>query len=456
MFIFLNHPIRMKYIVLIAVIALIIFVKPWDISIAGVNKSAQQDTTLIPPLSERPLPLLPVNQVTNNTDSELAETQRFDRMIEQFMNKWEIKGASFALMKDNRLIYCKGYGLADAEAQIPTDVKHVFRVASVSKLITAVGIMKLVEEGKIRLNDRVFGEQGVLNDSCFLDIKDPRSKKITVEQLLRHQGGYSIAYGDPMFCPLEIARKMNVEPPVDLNTMIRFVLSRRLGYSPGDGTRYSNIGYGILSKVIEKVTGKGYEEYIRKNILKPAGCSDMYLGHNLDTDHFPNEVKYYEVSNAELIPACDGSGKMVYRSNGGNNIEELYGAGGWVASPAELLRFLATIDGNPEVKDILKPETIRYMTKSLPNALPIGWIETNTSGDWSRTGTLAGTSALMKKQRDGYSWIFVTNTSSWKGSRFPHYIEAMMQKALTTVPQWPERNLFELQNMDHEKLMAIR
>lgn len=456
MFIFLNHPIRMKYIVLIAVIALIIFVKPWDISIAGVNKSAQQDTTLIPPLSERPLPLLPVNQVTNNTDSELAETQRFDRMIEQFMNKWEIKGASFALMKDNRLIYCKGYGLADAEAQIPTDVKHVFRVASVSKLITAVGIMKLVEEGKIRLNDRVFGEQGVLNDSCFLNIKDPRSKKITVEQLLRHQGGYSIAYGDPMFCPLEIARKMNVEPPVDLNTMIRFVLSRRLGYSPGDGTRYSNIGYGILSKVIEKVTGKGYEEYIRKNILKPAGCSDMYLGHNLDTDHFPNEVKYYEVSNAELIPACDGSGKMVYRSNGGNNIEELYGAGGWVASPAELLRFLATIDGNPEVKDILKPETIRYMTKSLPNALPIGWIETNTSGDWSRTGTLAGTSALMKKQRDGYSWIFVTNTSSWKGSRFPHYIEAMMQKALTTVPQWPERNLFELQNMDHEKLMAIR
>lgn len=397
MFIFLNHPIRMKYIVLIAVIALIIFVKPWDISIAGVNKSAQQDTTLIPPLSERPLPLLPVNQVTNNTDSELAETQRFDRMIEQFMNKWEIKGASFALMKDNRLIYCKGYGLADAEAQIPTDVKHVFRVASVSKLITAVGIMKLVEEGKIRLNDRVFGEQGVLNDSCFLDIKDPRSKKITVEQLLRHQGGYSIAYGDPMFCPLEIARKMNVEPPVDLNTMIRFVLSRRLGYSPGDGTRYSNIGYGILSKVIEKVTGKGYEEYIRKNILKPAGCSDMYLGHNLDTDHFPNEVKYYEVSNAELIPACDGSGKMVYRSNGGNNIEELYGAGGWVASPAELLRFLATIDGNPEVKDILKPETIRYMTKSLPNALPIGWIETNTSGDWSRTGTLAGTSALDRK-----------------------------------------------------------
>ena len=446
----------MKYIVLIAVIALIIFVKPWDISIAGVNKSAKQDSTLIPPLSELPLALLPVNQVTNNSDSDLPETQRFDRIIEQFMNKWEIKGASFALMKDNRLIYCKGYGLADAEAQIPTDVKQVFRVASVSKLITAVGIMKVVEERKLRLKDQVFGEQGILNDSCFLNIKDPRSKKITVEQLLRHQGGYSITYGDPMFCPLDIARKMNVEAPVDLNTMIQFVLSRPLGYTPGEGTRYSNIGYGILSKVIEKVTGKGYEEYIRKQILKPAGCSDMFLGHNLDADHFPNEVKYYEVSNAELIPACDGSGKMVYRSNGGNNIEELYGAGGWVASPAELLRFLAAIDGNPEVKDILRPETIRYMTQSMPNTMPIGWIETNTDGEWTRTGTLAGTSALMKKQRDGYSWIFVTNTSSWKGSRFPHYINAMMQNAMRTVSHWPERNLFELQNMDHEKLMAVR
>lgn len=97
----------MKYIVLITVIALIIFVKPWDISIAGVNKSAKQDSTLIPPLSELPISLLPINQVTNNTDSELPETERLDRTIEQFMNKWEIKGASFALMKDNRLIYCK-------------------------------------------------------------------------------------------------------------------------------------------------------------------------------------------------------------------------------------------------------------------------------------------------------------------------------------------------------------
>lgn len=446
----------MKYIILLVIAALIIFLKPWDISFAGGLWTVKEDTTLTSSATAPPEPLLPVNHVTNNSDSELPQTEQFDKTIERFMQKWEIKGASLALMKDNQLIYCKGYGYIDDEAKIQTDVKHVFRVASVSKLITAVGIMKLSEEGRLHTYDKVFGEQGILNDSCFLDIKDPRCKDITIEQLLRHQGGFSIAYGDPMFCPLDIANKMNVPLPISLNTTIQFVLSRKLAFAPGYGTRYSNIGYGILSKVIEKVTGENYETYIRKYVLQPAGCSDMHLGSNIETDHLPNEVKYYEVSNAELIPACDGSGEMVPRSNGGNNIEELYGAGGWVASPAELIRFLAAIDGQEGIQDILKPETVAYMTEYIPNTLPIGWIDTNPAGDWMRTGTLAGTSALMKKQHDGYSWIFVTNTSSWQGSRFPHYISSMMEKAMTTVPQWPDRNLFDLQHTDHEKLMVVR
>lgn len=259
-----------------------------------------------------------------------------------------------------------------------------------------------------------------------------------------------------MFCPITVAKKMNVPPPADLNTMIRFVLSRRLSYTPGESTAYSNIGYGILSKVIEKASGEDYETYIRKHILLPAGCFDMHLGKNLYEDKFPNEVKYYEVSNADPIPACDGSGQLVPRSNGGNNIEELYGAGGWVASPSELLRFLATIDNNPTIPDILTPSSIEYMTQNVPNTLPIGWIETNNKGEWVRTGTLAGTSALMKRQSDGYSWVFLTNTSSWKGSHFHSYIDRAVDKAMATVSEWPKRDLFEMQSMDHEKLLVIR
>lgn len=447
----------MKYFILIIVVGLIILVRPWEFSIAGGILSVQKDTTLIASAKQRDtLRLLPANQVINNKDSELEITRKFDRIIEKFMSKWDIKGASFALMKDDQLIYSKGYGYADIEANIPMDVMHVFRIASVSKLITAVGIMKLQEEGKLQLSDPVFGPDGILNDSIFQNIKDSHTKQITVEHLLRHQGGYTNTYGDPMFCPVDVARKMDAVPPADLNTMIKFVLSRRLRFKPGESTSYSNIGYGILSKVIEKVSGQSYETYIRKHLLLPAGCFDMHLGKNLYEDKLPNEVKYYEVSNAEQIPACDGSGKLVPRSYGGNNIEELYGAGGWVASPAELLRFLAVIDNNPTLPDILSPTSIEYMTQNVPNSLPIGWIETNDSGDWMRTGTLAGTSALMKKQANGYSWFFVTNTSSWKGSRFHNYINTAISYAMSTVKEWPERNLFEMQHLNHEKLLVTR
>lgn len=446
----------MKYIVFVVFITLILLFRPWK-SIIVNSSDVERDSILVSTrgLSDS-LQLLPANQVITNEDSELELTRKFDRQIERFMKKWELKGASFALMRDDRLIYSKGYGFADEEANVPMDVMHVFRIASISKLITAVGIMKLQEEGKLQLSDCVFGPRGILNDSIFLDIKDKRTKTITVENLLRHQGGYTITYGDPMFCPIAVAQKMKVQPPADLNTMIQFVLSRRLSYRPGESTAYSNIGYGILSKVIEKISGESYENYIRKHILLPAGCFDMHLGKNLYEDKLPNEVKYYEVSNAEQILACDGSGKLVPRSNGGNNIEELYGAGGWVASPSELLRFLASIDNNPIIPDILQPESIEYMTHKVSSTLPIGWIETNNRGEWIRTGTLAGTSALMKRQADGYSWVFLTNTSSWKGSHFPTYINGAVNHAMATVTTWPERDLFEMQNMDHEKLLVIK
>lgn len=447
----------MKYIIGIILAGLVFMLKPWKLVLTDKYAETQRDTLFVLPINPLDsIKLLPANQVITNKDSELELTRQFDEMIEKFMHKWDIKGASFALMKDNHLIYSKGYGLADAEANIPMDVQHVFRIASVSKLITAVGIMKLQEEGKLLLTDFVFGEEGILNDSIFLNIRDKRSKKITVEHLLRHQGGYSINYGDPMFYPVDIARKMNVPPPADLNTMIRFVLSKRLGYAPGKSTAYSNIGYGILSKVIEKASGEDYETYIRKHVLLPAGCFDMHLGKNLYEDKLPNEVKYYEVENAELIPACDGSGQLVPRSNGGNNIEELYGAGGWVASPSELLRFLATIDNQPEIPDLLTSESIEYMTRKIPHSLPIGWIKTNSKGDWVRTGTLAGTSALMKRQADGYSWVFLTNTSSWKGSCFHDYINAAVNRAMATVTEWPQRDLFEMQNTSDKRLLVVR
>lgn len=424
----------MKYILVILLILLILFFKPWN------PQEVYSEISSVDTISPE---FIPIHDYIQNHNSDLAETKCLDQTIERFIKQWEIKGASFAIMKDGKLVYSKGYGYADEEQGIKTNVNHIFRVASISKLITAVGIMKLVENHRLRLSDPVFGENGILPDSIYGPVADKRTREITVEHLLRHRGGFTLRFGDPMFLPVDIARKMNIPPPADLNTIIRFVLSKRLHFRPGTSTSYSNVGYGILSKVIEKTSGIPYEIFIRDSILFPAGCYDMHLGRNLREHRFSNEVCYYEPDNAELVPSCNGADTLVFRSNGGNNIEELFGAGGWVASPTELLRFLAAIDGDPTKPDLLTPESIRIMTEKISNALPLGWMKTNTEGDWYRSGTLAGTSAMMKHQRDGFSWVFITNTSSWTGAKFSHKIETMIHQAIDRVKSWPDRDLFD-------------
>ena len=267
-----------------------------------------------------------INHLLDNSNSELEETRQFERIVERFMQQWEITGASIAIMKDGKLLYSKGFGWADKEQGIRTDVRHIFRIASLSKLITATGIMKLCEQGRLSLGDRVFGADGILNDSLFRNIRDKRIEKITVEHLLRHQGGYSIRSGDPLFCSVSVAKQLGIAPPVGFDDMVRYAAETRLRYEPGSSNLYSNLGYVVLTKVIEKASGLPYESFIRDSILSPAGCHDMHIGRSSYEQKFPNEVRYYEPSDAEPTEAFDGSGRLVPRRYGGRDRQELRGA----------------------------------------------------------------------------------------------------------------------------------
>ncbi len=389
-------------------------------------------------------PYISINEWLANELCEHQETAALDKYIQRFMQRWAIQGGSLAVMKDGKLIYTKGYGWADHEAGIRTDAHHIFRVASLSKLITATAIMKMAEDSLLRLNEPVFGPDGILNEAGFTELKDKRMKKITVEHLLRHQGGFTNARGDLLFSTREIMLREDLDSVPTMDQVIQHALSYRLGYTPGQSSRYSNVGYLILSKIIEVRSGMRYEQYCQEKILRPAGCYDMHLAKNRYEDRYPNEVRYYESYDATPIPAYDNSGDSLYRSYGGNNIEGLYGAGGWVSSPAEFLRFVSTIDAHPGVPDLLSENSLRTMMSRPNGASPIGWAYGSWNGNWIRTGNLAGSSAILKRQQNGISWIFITNTSSWKGSRFPRYIESMFRTASARVKQWPEQDLFEL------------
>lgn len=425
-----------RVFIIIVVVVVVLVLRPWRLIGTADNIQAREipiDTIQIP-----------LNQIVQNSHSDIPEAKRFDKTVNAFIHQWNIVGASLAIMKDGNLIYSKGYGLADRERGDSTEVRHIFRVASASKLITATAIMHLYDKGFLKLNSKVFGRGGIL--SQYTGYTDKKIEKINVEQLLRHKAGFSVRAGDPMFDP----SRMGIGLPVTGEGMVDFVLKRGLGYTPGGQTRYSNVGYLVLSQIVEKLTGQPYERYVKDSILSPIGCIDMHIGEAFSSQYFPNEVQYYEDGNAEPIAAHDGSGRMVAKSNGGNDIRMLSGAGGWVCSAVEMLKFVAAIDYENPHENILSRRAMQIMTSAAKGEMPIGWSNINNSGDWWRSGSMAGTSTMLRRQSNGYTWIFITNTSSWKGAHFPRMINAMMQNAFDKVTKWPDKDLFQADSLAEE------
>ena len=387
--------------------------------------------------------LLPANLRLTNSFSSGSEFEKSEQAISSFMHRWTIEGASIAIARDGKLVYAKGFGFADTASHEETQPYSKFRIASISKLITAIAVMKLNEEGKLSLNQKVFGPEGILNDTAYCHPKDKRVFDITVAHLLSHEGGWTARWGDQMFMPLVIAQQMKVAPPVDTKTIVRFTLSKRLHFTPGTGKSYSNLGYGILGLVVEKVSGMTYDEYCRKEIFEPLGIYDMMPAKNLITEKAPFEVTYYVPKGMPLRPSIYGTGEMVPTSYGGNDIEALGGAGSWLSTAPDLMRILLAVDGFDTKKDILSEESIRFMTDNSNDFAPIGWKATFTDGSWIRTGSFSGTEGMMKRQPDGTSWVVLFNSSTWKGPELHIYVDRMMNKVISQIPSWPEYDLFD-------------
>lgn len=398
----------------------------------------------IPSPRELAAPRVMLNQILHNDSSSFDELQGLDRKVKSYMRKWAIKGASLAITRNDSLLYAKGYGWADEELGVEMQPYHILRMASVSKLITAAGIMVLQDRDSLNIKDNVFGPGGILEDSPFASvIKDRNYHKITIEHLLRHQGGFS---RDPLFSSRDVKHQMQLDCPPTKDDFFRLVLSRNLRFMPGSWQKYSNFGYLLLSEIIEKVSGMPYEEFIRKEVLGPAGCYDMHIAGNYYEDKRPNEVRYYtHEGDGKFIEDYSDNGQTVERCYGGNNIPLLSGAGAWCGSPAEISRFVSAIDGRPEVKDIISNEAFLQMTEYMDKeTFSLGWNDTAPSKGWSRTGTLSGTSALVRYFPDGECWVFITNTSTYRGPTQARYTEALFKQCRELYSsKLPERNLFE-------------
>jgi CubicO group peptidase (beta-lactamase class C family) len=371
-----------------------------------------------------------------------------DSTINQFIARWKINGGAVAISKNGRLIYNRGFGYADEKKSIRTQPDHLFRIASVSKPITSIAVMKLVESGKLKLSDTVFGEGEILDQPYYTQaINDRRIYSITVQNLLEHTAGWdrNTPYGgfshcDPPFFPLSVTALENAPNPVGDSTLIKFLLHLPLNNDPGLSFSYSNIGYLVLGKVIEKISGKKYEDFVEKEIFQPLSINDIHLGRNLRENKLEREVEY---DSGQLTASCYGDGAMVPWQYGGFNLEAMNSHGGWVATVSDLTRLMLAVDVSSTSPDILSPASINVMTTgSQANAsYAKGWSVNARHNRW-HTGSLDGTSAFIGMSNNGYTWAFLFNSRADNSMAFWNDLDRLPWNCLPTISDFPGLNLF--------------
>jgi CubicO group peptidase (beta-lactamase class C family) len=350
------------------------------------------------------------NPVNPPSGSQI-DSAKVDSTINAFMSKWDLPGGSFTMALNGSIIYSKGYGYSNADGKQNVTPNSLFRIASCTKPFTAVAVMQLIQNNQLDLNDIVFGPSGILNQPQYQTINDPQILNITIQNLLEHTSGWnSDSTGDPMFMSVQIANAMSTPPPAMQETIIEYTLANiPLTTPPGTYYAYSNFGYCVLGRVIEKITGNTYEHYIQQNVLTPSGISDMQLGLNLEDKRFANEVSYYGTAGEMTTTSVYGTGAIVPWPYGGFNIEAMDSHGQWIASSQDLVKFLLAVGNNSLITQATY--NIMITPPSIPgDSYAKGWLVNN--GTIFHQGSLPGTISEVVKATNGYSWALIFNKRS--------------------------------------------
>lgn len=359
--------------------------------------------------------------VTGIPDTHL---DKFDREFVALMKRWHIPGASVAIMQNGKLVLNHGYGFSDIDRRMPVDPNAVFRIASVSKAITATAVLKLIEEGKLNFDDKVFD---ILSDLTPLPgySVNPKIKDITVKNLLQMSSGF-VAPGrghiDPMFGPWskEMANRMGGKEnlPASCKDTTRMMMSMPLRAKPGTTYAYSNLDYCILGLLIDKTVGqpydhRGYEHFVKTEILQPISVSNMVIGSTVSEHSQPREVRYYPYLGPGDTSDQSGSSYFPYAPT--EMLAKNFSNGGWVASAVDLVKF-ATALGNGQIisQKMLNQMTARpsYQPKGASKYYTMGWKIKYVNGQpyWIATGSFTGTNAIVIRKPNGTTIAVVFNS----------------------------------------------
>ena len=251
------------------------------------------------------------------TGKPVPELSAFDDLMSRFMKEHNAAGATLAIAKGNRLLYSRGFGYADVDKQTLMQPNTQMRIASVSKSLTAVAVLKLAETGELDLDDTVLP---ILEKGGYLRRhapSDDRWKDITIRHLLQHTGGWKRDMtSDPVFQVADITRRLNLRSHAKQRDIIHYMLSQPLDYQPGTQRSYSNFGYLVLGQIIQIVSETDYSDFVRRTILESAGLSSTVQAHTRLNDRQLHEARYYmqKQTSAPAFWSLAGNGS---RSPGG-------------------------------------------------------------------------------------------------------------------------------------------
>jgi N-acyl-D-amino-acid deacylase len=390
--------------------------------------------------------------------------EEFDNEVVKRVQNDRIPGLAIAFVKDGRLVYARGFGWADEENKQQIEPTSVFRLASISKSFTAIGILKLVQNKKLCMDQKVFSKDPpqsyrpcrgpVLSEikpdpSCTGCKIDSRIYDITVQDLMQMSGGWiTKESGDWGFKIKQAAEAFGIKGEPTRADVIRYGISHQLDYKPGKKFSYANFNFMILGQIIEEVTGQPYETWMKANILIPMAARHANVG--LLGKLLPNEVHYYEVKNGTNTVCCMDMPMPIIDS-----------FGGWTASIIDLAHVQASLRNGVPKPNVLNLRTMQLMVSRPANPhfagkfayWTDGWDSVNCSvggpngcriknAAWKKGGDFAvGTVTGYGSLPSGVAFVVLFNANTEKN--MPDINKHLIQPLLRNRTDWPRWDLFK-------------
>jgi len=286
--------------------------------------------------------------------------EALERVVLEHRARIGAGAATVAVGRGDALVYARGFGWVDRARSVPVEPDALMRIASVTKPITAAAAKRLIADGRLHADETVLRRL-----DYRIDPADPRWWLISVRHLIDHRGGWDAhERHDALFRVNAIAGRLRLDRPLEPEDIVRYMLREPLQYTPGTRRAYSNFGYCVLGRIIERASGMRYIDYLRSEVLGPLGIQDIRLA--ATGVHAAREVEY---------PA-DASRF---------NTETGDSAGGLIASAPALVRFLE-----------------HYWLSGAPR-------RRGERGSWAVFGSLPGTSALVRQLPSGVNYAVLMN-----------------------------------------------